>query len=213
MRYKISGKTLKTENAAKPHTQKSGEVVKYLLSQSKKRSILDYGCGKLRYSDVLAQLSDSITFVDSEIQLSRQQIVRGKKTSVRDFIKSHYDNCKTLPVESIAKHNSTYEFITCTNVLSAIPCQKSLDEALDQIYRLLHQNGTAIFINQHRSSYFKKYLAGTKHLYGHLYDGAKGTSYYGILDKKSTEDLLKKNKFTIKKSWCRGESTYIEACK
>lgn len=213
MRYDISGKLLKSENAAKPHSQKSGVVVDYLLSHSNKKNILDYGCGKLRYSDTLINLSSNITFVDSEIQLSRQQMVRGTKTTVHDYVSKNYSNCRTLSVEKISEHDSRYELITCTNVLSAIPCINALNEALKQIKRLLHRDGVAVFINQHRSSYFKKYESGSKHLHGFLYNGRRGTSYYGILNKQDTEDLLKNNGFIIKKSWCSGESNYIEVGK
>ncbi|WP_067588049.1 hypothetical protein [Endozoicomonas ascidiicola] len=90
MRYEISGRLLKSENAAKPHVQKSGAVANYLLSHDSKANILDYGCGKLRYSDILIKLSDNITFVDSEIQLSREQVVRGVKTTVREYISKNY---------------------------------------------------------------------------------------------------------------------------
>ena len=211
MRYTISGNTLRSENAARSHMQKSHQVVDYLLSKGTVDNILDYGCGKLRYSDTLLALSDNITFVDSEIQLSRQQIIRSERTSVSDYISSNYEKCKSIPIEKISEHKEKYKLITCTNVLSAIPCNEALIGALNQIRRLLHESGTAIFINQHRSSYFKLYKSGDKHLYGHLYKGNRGIYYYGILNKEQTINLLTNQGFVINRSWNNGESNYIEA--
>lgn len=211
MRYKISGNELRTENAAKPHTQQSKLVASYLNSIEVVDSLLDFGCGKLRYSDILTSISKRTTFVDSEIQLFRTQVVRGIKTTVDNYVTSNYENSIAISFESIKKHKEKYDLITCTNVLSAIPCDKTLKSALGEMRRLLKEKGTIIFINQHKSSYFKKYETGQRHMHGYLYNGRKGTSYYGILCKIKTTALLEENGFKVKKSWCKGESNYIEA--
>ncbi len=211
MRYKIKGKEIRTENAAKPSSQKSSVVDDYIGGILNKPSILDFGCGKLRYSDTLASVASKVTFVDSEIQLNREQVVRGERTTVKNYVKSNYSGCKTVPYESLDKHRSKYDVITCTNVLSAIPCKRMITDVLEHIIRLLKKDGVAIFVNQHRSSYFSKYETGAKILHGYLYSGSKGSSYYGILDTPVIERLLKKHEYEIIKTWVVGESTFTEA--
>ncbi len=211
MRYIIDGVEIRSENAAKPSTQKSSSVDSYLGSIKGNPAILDFGCGKLRYSDTLVSVASEVTFVDSKLQLNRDQIIRGEKTNVKEYVETNYPHCQTIPYELLAKHNDSYDVITCTNVLSAIPCSKTLSEILDHILRLLKGNGLAIFVNQHRNSYFKKYESGEKLLHGYLRTGPKGTSYYGVLDGKTIEELLTKHGYDISKSWCVGESTFSEA--
>lgn len=211
MRYVINGAEIKTENAAKPYSQKSSAVDAYLLSLRGKPSILDFGCGKLRYSDTLINVTSKVTFVDSTVQLDREQIIRGEKTTVRSYVKDYYLGCQTVCYEELAGHQDKYDIVTCTNVLSTIPCEKTLLEVMAHIRRLLKKNGFAVFVNQHRNSYFKKYESGEKLLYGYLYKGTRGTSYYGIFDKALVEKMLKKNGYKVLRSWSSGESTFAEA--
>lgn len=202
---------IRTENAAKPYCQKSLSVDSYIKSIQGKPSVLDFGCGKLRYSDSIFCVASRVTFVDSKIQLNREQIIRGEVTSVRNYIEKHYSNCLAINYESLGNHHKKYNVIICTNVLSAIPCPITISEALAHIRRLLSKSGWVVFVNQHRSSYFKKYESGSKWLYGHLYNGKRGSSYYGILNKPTIEKLLLENGYYIRRSWCVGESTYTEA--
>lgn len=211
MRYLVNGTFIRSENAAKPHTQKSKSVEDYLLCSGRTQSILDFGCGKLRYSDTLMKIATCVTFVDSEIQLSRTQMIRGEKTSVTDFVSKNYPHCKTVPFEQIHEHQEQYNLITCTNVLSAIPCPQTLSNVISNIKKLLSRDGVAVFINQHRSSYFKKFETGKKHLNGYIYNNQKSTTYYGIFNKTITQELLLDHDFEIIKSWCVGESTFVEA--
>lgn len=211
MRYLIRGARIKTENAAKSSSQKSSAVEEYLLSLKGKPSVLDFGCGKLRYADTLVSVASKVTFVDSSVQIGRDQIVRGEKTTVREYVQANYPGCSTLCFEDLAEHEKKYDVVTCTNVLSAIPCKETLSEVMAHIHRLLKKDGLAIFVNQHRSSYFKKYESGQKLLYGFLHTGPKGTSYYGILDRTVIEELLTEHGYGGITSWCVGESTFAEA--
>lgn len=211
MRYTVQGQIIKSENAAKPHNQKSKIIDEYLLSRSVKDTVLDYGCGKLRYADSLIKIGNKVTFVDSELQLSREQVIRGEKTNVSEYIKRNYPNCEAVSIEEIGSHTIRYDLITCTNVLSAIPCEEALSEAISNIRDLLKPGGIAIFVNQHRSSYFKKYQSGKKHLHGYLYSGRRGHSYYGIMEKSKIEALVLSEGFELLRSWCIGESNIIEA--
>ena len=211
MHYKVSGNIIKSENAAKPYMQKSKHVFHYLKSQDKVDRSLDFGCGKLRYSDALVSMSKKVTFVDSNIQLSREQIIRGERTTVKDYVLKHYPHCNVVPYEDNESHIAEYNFITCLNVLSAIPCKKTIDSVIKNIKRLLCNNGKAVFVNQHRDSYFKKYESGEKHLYGYLYQSNNSYSYYGILCPDKTKELLIESGFLIINDWILKSINFVEA--
>lgn len=211
MRYIVNGIEIKSENTAKPSSQKSSVVNSYIQSLEGNPSILDFGCGKLRYSDTLVDVASTVTFVDSSIQLDREQKVRGEKTTVRKYVKDNYVGCSTVSYEELAAHSKKYNIVICTNVLSAIPCDQTLIEVMTHIRLLLKESGLAVFVNQHKSSYFKRYESGQKLLYGYLHEGARGTSYYGLLGKSTLENLLGENGYEVLKSWCVGESTFAEA--
>lgn len=210
MQYNISGKLIKSENTAKPYTQQSRVVLEYLHSQVDARSILDFGCGKLRYSDVIINLCNNVTFVDSKVQLSRIQTVRGEKTSVKDYVNKYHPNCEVVAFEDLDGHSKQYDLITCINVLSAIPCKKTIRTVLSHISRLLSKNGKAIFVNQHRNSYFKKYKAGKRHLYGYIYNSYNCVSYYGILNPEDMKVLLTESGFQILEAWQVGGINFVE---
>jgi 2-polyprenyl-3-methyl-5-hydroxy-6-metoxy-1,4-benzoquinol methylase len=211
MHYHVDGQLIKSENTAKPYTQPSKAVLEYLCSQKRVKNILDFGCGKLRYSHAIVSLCDRATFVDSRVQLFRSQMVRNEKTTVAEYIINNYRNCQTVAFEDLGKHHFRYDFITCINVLSAIPCENTLYELLGHAQRLLHEKGKAVFINQHRNSYFKKFNSGKNHLYGYVYNGNHRVSYYGILGPEVTKNLLNETGFSVVRAWCVGESTFIEA--
>ncbi|WP_417660665.1 class I SAM-dependent methyltransferase [Pseudomonas sp.] len=211
MRYVIGGAEIRTENAAKPSSQKSSSVDDYIGSLDNAPSILDFGCGKLRYSDTLVSAASKVTFVDSAVQLSRKQVIREEKTTVEKYVEANYPGCNTVSYEKLNEHNSKYDVITCTNVLSAIPCKETISDVMNHIFRLLKKDGLAIFVNQHRSSYFKRYESGERLLYGFLHSGPKGTSYYGVFDRTAIEQLLTEHGYRVIRTWCVGETTFSEA--
>lgn len=214
MRYKINNLEIRTENAAKPHTLQSRHLLEHITKIGPVESTLDYGCGKLRYGHELSKISKRITFTDSKIQITRKQKIRGVDTSVLEHVENHIKNGKCLSLEEIEHHQEPYHLITCINVLSAIPCQSTINLTLQNINRLLSSDGTALFVTQHRSSHFKKYInPKNKHLHGYINTNRQGTTYYGILKKESLEALLKENGFNVYKSWITTESSYVEARK
>lgn len=213
MRYKVNGRVIRSENAAKPHTQQSKAVSELILSYGKVNNVLDFGCGKLRYSDLLTQISPQVTFVDSKIQLIRDQVIKGHKTTVKKYALDNYQGSSVIPYEELDKHKLRYELITCTNVISAIPCSNTLRNVLVTINNLLEKNGKVIFVNQHRSSYFKRFISGKKQLFGYIYEGRRGSSYYGIIQKENMIKLLEEHDFIITNAWISGESNFVEAKK
>src|SRR5262249_55665258 len=88
MRYKLeSGIEIRTENAAKPESQASKFLLDLITRLPNVASTFDYGCGKLRYQRAIADTTDTLAVVDSEIQLSRLQVLHRKKTSIRKMFK------------------------------------------------------------------------------------------------------------------------------
>jgi 2-polyprenyl-3-methyl-5-hydroxy-6-metoxy-1,4-benzoquinol methylase len=173
--------------------------------------VLDFGCGKLRYSNLIAAIGERATFVDSEIQLSRLQRIRGRLTTVRDFVTCHYPHGRVVSAESLERHKSKYDLITCINVLSAIPSKSVLEQALNAIGRLTHKSGMAVFVNQHRNSYYTRFEKDSRHLFGHLIKGKHGYSYYGLLPPAQMSALLVGHGFAVSEAWTEGEINFVEA--
>lgn len=207
MNYKIEGHNIKSHNAAKPHTQPSKQVIEELNRITEAGKILDLGCGKLRYSEYLYKLSKSIYFSDSRVQLERLQVIKGSRCSVHDYVAQNYPSSKCVAIEDIQSVDETFNLIFCSNVLSAIPCEAALDETMSAIHKLLSDSGRALIVNQHRSSYFKKFEMGSPHLHGYLYKGRRGSSYYGIIDKSTIESLSRKHGFSVE-AFVRGDRTF-----
>ena len=210
MHYVLNDLKIKSENAAKPHSQKAQSVENYLKSQTNIKNILDFGCGKLRYSDVLNDIAEKIVFLDSNVQINREQTIRNEKTSVKEFVKIKYPNCKCIAYEDIDRIKIKFDLIVCTNVISAIPCESTIDVVFKHFKRLLSKTGKILIVNQHRSSYFKKFEAGKKHLYGYIYSGARGNSYYGIITRDVIRELARKHHLEVTKDWIVDEITFSE---
>ena len=154
MQYKIKGCYIKSQNAAKPHSQASKDVIFALRQMKGVNSILDLGCGKLRYSSYLNEVTENIYFSDSRIQLERKQMIKGSHCTVKAYVSHNYPSAKCVAVEDIGNVNARFDLIFCSNVLSAIPCEKTLAKTMSNIHSLLAEKGTALIVNQHRSSYF-----------------------------------------------------------
>jgi len=211
MEYIVGKELIKSQNTAKSHIQQSKAVIEYFRSQKRVTNILDFGCGKLRYADLIVKICNSATFVDSRIQLSRIQIVRGEKTTVTEYVANHYQQCHVVAFEDIVRHSRRYDLITCTNVLSAIPCEKTVNSIFIHMQRLLNNEGKVLFVNQYRNSYFKKYKLGKRHLFGYLFNNRNIVSYYGIIRPNQIEKLLSNAGFFVEKVWCIGEINFVEA--
>jgi SAM-dependent methyltransferase len=214
MRYKVGPLEIRSENAAKPLSQAAQPLVKWLRRSSHVSLALDYGCGKLRYSGHLAKKCRRLTLVDSRIQLDRVQMVAGRRATVREFAKRKWPNCKVLSVEEFDAPRSTYDFILCANVLSAIPDKSVLSQVLGRLSRSLKPRGLCLFVSQYRNSDFRKMAASKNarpHLYGWILVTKRGAFYYGVLDVGRVKELIERRGFLITESWTEGESAYVLA--
>ena len=209
LNYKINGITIRSENAAKPHTMPSSYLCNYIKGSIKNGRALDFGCGKLRYSEQLVNKFETVTFLDSRKQLERVQIIRGVRTTIPEYVTNNYKNANVVPFESIDKITSHYDFILCANVLSAIPCKSTIYKIISAVRELLKSDGEAMIVNQYKSSYFKKYESGIKHLHGYIYQNSRNASYYGLLDENVVSKICLDNNLEIIKSWSKAGSSYV----
>ncbi|WP_137462356.1 class I SAM-dependent methyltransferase [Escherichia coli] len=209
LNYKINGMTIRSENAAKPHTMPSNYLCNHIENSVKNGMALDFGCGKLRYSEQLVNKFEAVTFLDSRKQLERVQIIRGVQTTIPEYVANNYKNANVVPFESIDKIKDNYDFILCANVLSAIPGKSTIYKIINEIGRLLKNDGEAIIVNQYKSSYFKKYETGIKHLHGYIYQNSRNAFYYGLLDENIVSKICLDNNLAVIKSWSKAGSSYV----
>ncbi|EGI6850819.1 methyltransferase domain-containing protein, partial [Escherichia coli] len=182
---------------------------KQIESTNKNGNAIDFGCGKLRYSEQLVNKFETVTFLDSRRQLERVQIIRGVQTTIPDYVINNYKNANIVSYENIDKITNHYDFILCANVLSAIPCESTIHKVLSAIRELLKSDGEALIVNQYKSSYFKRYESGIKHLHGYIYQNSRNAFYYGLLDVDTVSKICSDNNLEIIKSWSKAGSSYV----
>jgi SAM-dependent methyltransferase len=214
VRYKVRGFEIRSENAAKPKAQTAKPLVRWLKNMGEVRAALDFGCGKLRYSEFLARKCEVLTLVDSAVQLDRRQRLGGKETTVRQYAQKQLPRCRILSVEEFSRDRNKYDFILCANVLSAIPDRRIRSSALRRLGSAMRNTSQCLFVSQYRNSCFKEMAASPNalpHLDGWILRTPRGSFYYGILNRDGLSRLVLSHGLRIKKSWTEGESAYLLA--
>lgn len=214
MHYKIGNCLIKSENAAKSHKQQSIYLRNLINSEDKIESTLDYGCGKLRYSEILVSKSSKQVFIDSQLQLERQQIIHNERTSITEFVKIKYRNASTIALENIDNIADKFDFILCSNVISAIPCVNERSKSIKRIKRLLKNGGKALFVCQYKDIYFESYKSRAdceEYFDGFLIKNKKSYSFYGLITPIILEKLITDNGMKIIRKIDRKGSIYIYA--
>ncbi len=216
MQYSIGKRVISSELAAKPPSQASGYLVAFLKSRDRVRHALDYGCGKLRYSGHVASFAESLTLVDSPVQLDRQQRIDHKETTVRRLARQRWPNVRIEAISEFqTRQRPKFDFVLCANVLSAIPIAADRARALTAIKRRLNIDGILLVVNQHTNSHYTQVARReevTKHLDGWLVPrGNSSASYYGILDRKRVCSILETLGYGIAEQWIEGQSNYTLA--
>jgi len=201
MRYRIRGGIeIRTENAAKTEKQQSQFLLELIAKIPHVTSAFDYGCGKLRYQRAIADTADVLAVVDSEIQLSREQRLRGKQTTVRSIFRQSNRVNVYNDVEFSAL-NAQFQRGFCINVLSVIPSYARRRQVLDCIYDRLAPDGECLFVVQYRNSDFTR-MRGMPNampwLDGFLVDSLRGYSFYGLIPPDRLEVSLKRAKFFVR---------------
>jgi hypothetical protein len=214
MRYRLaSGIDIRTENAAKPESQPSKFLLSLIADLPHVASSFDYGCGKLRYQRALADKTDELTLIDSEVQLSRPQFLRGKETSIRNIFKQSNRIHVYNDVE-FQQLNTRFERGFCINVLSVIPSYARRRKVLDAIHEKLTRDAECLFVVQYRNSDFtrmRKMPNAKPWLDGFIIDSFRGYSFYGLIRPDRLEASLKRAGFRIRETKLNEGSAYTWA--
>lgn len=189
MHYRINDDCLiKSENAALTTKQYNKQIVNYINTLPENIVTLDYGCGKLRHSLFLYPKCSLLVLVDSEIQLNRIQVINNQNMSVTSFIEEYMPNSVAIPLNDNTWKTRKYDFILCSNVLSAIPSQEERMNVLTNIRDTLTPDGKALISVQYYNSYFSSYIDNPKakpFLDGWIIERIGNYTFYGIIKPES----------------------------
>jgi hypothetical protein len=214
MRYRLPSRIeIRTENAAKPESQASKFVLGLLANLPHVASTFDYGCGKLRYQKAIAETTDVLALVDSEIQLSRLQTIRGKETSVRTIYRNS-NRMQTYTEMEFESLNARFDRGFCVNVLSVIPSYTRRRKVLNVVREKLRREGECLFAVQYRNSDFTRMREMTNArpwLDGFIIDSLRGHSFYGMISPDRLEASLKRAGFYIRETKLNEGSVYAWA--
>lgn len=214
MRYKLAdGIEIRTENAAKPESQQSKFMLRLLSGLPHVATTFDYGCRKLRYQRVIADTTDVLALIDSEIQLSRMQVLRHKETSIRGVFKQS-NRVQVYSDVQFQELASQFDRGFCINVLSVIPSYARRRRVLEVIYKKLGPKGECLFAVQYRNSDFTRMsnMANAKPwLDGFIVDSLRGYSFYGMISPDRLERSLRRTGFHVRETKRHDGSVYIWA--
>ena len=214
MRYKLrSGIEIRTENAAKPASQPSKFLLGIFASLPQVVSTFDYGCGKLRYTAAIANTTDILAIVDSEIQLSRTQVLFGNKTSIRSEI-SQSNQVNVYNDVEFGELRTKFDRGFCINVLSVIPSYMRRRAVLDAIRNKLHRGGECLFVVQYRNSDFarmQRMRNAKPWVDGFIVNSLRGHSFYGMISPDRLEGFLTRAGFLVRDTMLNDGSAYVWA--
>ena len=214
MRYRVRGIEIRSENAAKPHSSAGKWVLEWICGLPRNCRVVDIGCGKLRYTIPLCKRVVCVTAVDSAIQLTRVQTLRGKHVCVVDYIKRYLQNVRLCTLEHGAWVNWAHDVALCTNVLSAIPNLRSRRKLLSDARASLRIGGKILITTQFRNSHFKAWANNPnaeKYLDGYLVRSNRGTSFYGLIGPNRLRQLCLREGFAVEEYGTRGEIAFVLA--
>jgi hypothetical protein len=214
MRYKLaSGIEIRTENAAKPESQPSKFLLDLIANLPHVASTFDYGCGKLRYQRAIVETTDVLAIVDSDVQLSRLQVLRGKETSIRNIFKQS-NRIQVYNDVEFGELTTRFERGFCINVLSVIPSYARRRKLLDGIHGKLKRDGECLFVVQYRNSDFtrmRKMSNAKPWLDGFIIDSVRGYSFYGLILPDRLEASLKRAGFRVRETKLNQGTAYTWA--
>ncbi len=215
MLYTVKKWSIASELAAKPPSRSSQYLNRVLLDLERCEQILDYGCGKLRYANILARRGKVLTLVDSERQLNREQIVEGKLATLRSFAENRWSNVRLETIEEFhIRRRPLFDFALCANVLSAIPSKRDRLRALTMLGVRLKRDGVALIVNQHTNSHFSELARRpdvVRYGDGWLIPGKQLSYFFAVLTTSKVAELLNQAGFELIEHYIEGQSNYARA--
>lgn len=212
MRYRIDGQVVRSENAAKPVRQASAYLKTQLEADCVRGSILDYGCGRLRYAVVLRRRARSLTLVDSREQLTRRQVIHRGRTCIGRLVRGWATPTRVLDVEDFQRDERLYDFILCANVLSAIPSRSVRGGVLRLLESRLRYGGHCLLVTQYQNSYFRcvqDSVRAVRHLDGWILKSRRGTFFYGLITPRALARLAVGAGHRVARSWQHDGSAFV----
>lgn len=212
MHYVVEDSLIRSEYAAKPISQTNKCVLDWIEKIPKHSSVIDYGCGKLRYTIPLSNRVKNVCAVDSAEQINRAQIINGRKSSLSEYAAVNLKNVSVYDVRSDKWHSRMYDYALCTNVLSSIPYSEERISVLKNIFNVLRIDGKALITTQYRNSYFSNYSSkpnAERFNDGWIIKNKGICSFYGIIRPEKLVDLCQEAGFIIESYWLKDGSAFI----
>jgi SAM-dependent methyltransferase len=217
VRYCLRGLEIRSENAAKPIGRAALWVCQWISRLPLTLKVLDYGCGKLRYTIPLSKRVRSVIAVDSQVQISRQQVVAGRQTTIPAYALDRLGNVQVVGVESFSLASWAAlraDLAVCCNVLSAIPVLAERNRVLRRLALAVAPGGYCLFVTQFKNTYFDSYAKrpGAQALLdGWLVPFGLGASFYGVIPPKELAGLVASAGFSVVEEGSIGESAFVLA--
>jgi len=214
MRYRFKGVELKTENAAKSYRQVGAWLCEQIALVSSDALVLDYGCGKFRYTIPLSRMVRSVFAVDSRHQIDREQRIAGKQTTLGEYAKKNLKNVFVCDVRSTAWRRKEFDFILCSNVLSTIPHKVDRLNVLRKLRAVLKDGGRVLVSTQYRNTHFNQWKSNPNAIRvrdGWFVTGRRGPSFYAIIPPKKLARLCREAGFSSSHVGSSGETAFVFA--
>lgn len=115
-------------------------------------------------------------------------------------------------VVEFAVDRSRFDFILCTNVLSAVPSVTKRRQIVRLLLQKLRQKGRCLFVCQYTNSDFFRQLADTKvkkHADGYIKGTKQNASFYGLMNLPTLRRYIEEAGMVIEKAWVNDQSAYV----
>jgi len=153
-----------------------------------------------------------LVLIDSEIQINRKQIICDVLTTVKDYANTYLVNTNVCALENSQGLNLKFNFILCSNVLSAIPSTDDRILLLNNIKKFLDRDGKALITVQYYNSYFNTYSNNPKtaeYNDGWIIPKGNNFTYYGIIKPQILIEYCERAGLNIKEKCLKDGSIYL----
>lgn len=206
---------MRSENAAKTECQKSAYFSRLLQQLAPVKRTLDYGCGKLRYLHEISSMSDELYVTDSDVQLSRTQIINGVYTSIIEAVEDR-NHVHLIHLRDFNQMPEYFDRVVLANVLQVVPIIALRAIILRRIFRSLRPGGELILVVQYRNSDFNRMMKmpnARLYLDGMVIKHIRGTSFYAFIQPAKLKEIVTSQGFEIVQNQLNEGSCYIIARK
>lgn len=123
------------------------KVTEYLNNISKKKAVLDAGCGTGKFLRVLEDSAERYIGID----LSENQLAKAKLKSLNNNSQFICSNLSKIPLE-----DNSVDFVVSTWVLGTITDIEERNNVLNELKRILKHDGQIILVENAENSEFEK---------------------------------------------------------